>query len=421
MTIKTFLSESSVLICTQILSVLGSLLLVKVLTIYLSPSEFGAFGLAMSVAAVFNGVLMPAFLAATSRYYSVAKENGELSEFLRCVEELIRYLFVFLICILLASFFFLYINGFQKWIYLDLFIWIFSLTNGIAVIYAGIQNSARNRIQFSALYALDSWLRIACCFLVFNLFSINATSAGLGYAISSSILLSIQFILFKEFFRFKIKRVMLQKKWVSKLVKYGFPFIVTGFFFWVQINSGRWFLEVFSTRESIGYFVVLTQLGFSSIQIVVTLILNIINPIFIYKGTNARTFEEFKNVKGVVFGISIAGAIITGLILLVSFIFKKIIFSLAVGIGYQSVSYLLPWVILAGGLYGISQVISSIPIYFEKSNKLISPIIFSSILGTIATAILTPYLGLDGVIISLCIFSGAHISINFVRILNLTK
>ena len=418
---KSLLSESTILLLAQILSVVGSLLLVRVLTSYLSPSEYGAFGLALSVASVFNSVFLPGILAATSRYYSIAHEAGELDEYLGCIKELIRYIFGFLSAILLVSVAILYISGYKKWIYLDLAIWIFSISNGVAVIYAGIQNSARNRIQFSALYGLDSWFRIAFCLIIFHLISINATNTGIGYAISSLLLLSIQYVLFNNLFQIKNKTIVGTKIWFTKLAQYGYPFIITSFFFWAQINSGRWILEIFSTRESIGYFVVLTQLGFSSIQIIVTLLLNIINPILIFKGEDSRTSVQLSNVKRVIFYISIIGGIVITFIFLVSFVFNEWIFSIVAGIRYQSISYLLPWIILAGGFYGVSQVISSIPIYLEKSSHLLSPIIYSSVLGTIATLVLAPYFGLNGVIVALCIFSSTHIMINLLRVININK
>jgi O-antigen/teichoic acid export membrane protein len=283
------------LISAQILSALGSIILVKVITVNLSPTDFGAFGLGMSVIAIFNGVIVPAVLAATSRYYSVALDSDELNQYLRSINEIIKYFFIFILCILSFSISFLYVNGFQKWIYLNILIWTFSFLNGVSVVFAGIQNSARNRIQFMALYALDSWFRIGCCLLVFHLLSANATTLGLSYLVSSAILVGIQLILFNQCFSHK--RVLLQKKWVIRLFNYGLPFFVVGFFFWIELNIGKWLLEGFSTRESIGFFVILIQLGFSSTQIVVTMLLNIINPIFIYKGKSFRSPQDFDNVK----------------------------------------------------------------------------------------------------------------------------
>ena len=415
--------ESLILIAAQVASIFGSLGLVKVLTTFLGPDEFGALGLALSTTAILNNALLPGILAATSRYYSVAAESREMPAFLSAISWLGKHLAILFLLLLSFSALFLLVTKNQKWIALNFFIWIFAFTNAIAVIYAGIQNAARNRVSYAALYAFDPWVRIILCVFIFGCVAASSTSAGGAYALSSFILMLIQYFLFNKyiinrdgnaFFQVSSTNVPRRSKlyWRLRLIKYGLPFCVAGAFLWLQQNSGRWVLELFSTRENIGFLVVLNQLGFSSVQIIVTVFLNIINPIIIFRGINNLNEMNFFHVRKFIYKISLFGLSFTVLLALITQIFHEAIFTMLVGEKYLKISHFLPLMILAGGTYGVSQLINSLPIFLAKSGTLVAPMTVSVFLSIFVALLLTPIYGLGGVILSFCIFSLTHLIVN---------
>ena len=69
--------ESGWIVFGQIVAVIGSLILVKVLTERLTPTQYGELALGLTVAGLVNQVVMGGISSGMSRFYSVAVEKNE--------------------------------------------------------------------------------------------------------------------------------------------------------------------------------------------------------------------------------------------------------------------------------------------------------------------------------------------------------
>jgi len=59
----------------QVAAVIGALVLVRVLTEYLEPEQYGQLTLGLTIAALVNQVVMGGLTAGISRFYSIAAEK----------------------------------------------------------------------------------------------------------------------------------------------------------------------------------------------------------------------------------------------------------------------------------------------------------------------------------------------------------
>ena len=75
--------EGSWIVLGQITSVFGMLVLVRMLTEYLDPIQYGQLALGLTVAGLVNQVVMGGITNGIVRFYSIASEKHDLQGYLR--------------------------------------------------------------------------------------------------------------------------------------------------------------------------------------------------------------------------------------------------------------------------------------------------------------------------------------------------
>jgi O-antigen/teichoic acid export membrane protein len=83
--------EGGWIVFGQIAAVLGALVLVRVLTEYLEPHQYGQLALSLTVAGLVNGVLMGWTTNGITHFYSIAAEKQDLSGYLLAARRLLIY------------------------------------------------------------------------------------------------------------------------------------------------------------------------------------------------------------------------------------------------------------------------------------------------------------------------------------------
>ena len=135
--------EGSWIILGQIVSVLASLVLVRVLTEKLSPVEYGQLSLGLTVAGLVNQVVMGGITAGIGRFYSIAAEKQDLGGYLHATRRLMLYATMAVVVISMLVFIGLLWLGYSNWIALAASALFFSVFSAFNSILSGIQNAAR--------------------------------------------------------------------------------------------------------------------------------------------------------------------------------------------------------------------------------------------------------------------------------------
>ena len=106
------------IVAGQVAAVLGGLVLVRVLTEYLNPSEYGHLALGLTAAVLVNQLVMGGIGNAISRYYSIADEKCDLQQYFSASRRLMVYATIAVAAIGLTLSIALYSSGHSEWLIL---------------------------------------------------------------------------------------------------------------------------------------------------------------------------------------------------------------------------------------------------------------------------------------------------------------
>jgi O-antigen/teichoic acid export membrane protein len=401
------IKESLLVIAAQVCSVVGILLVLKLTTHNITPEQYGYLTLAITFGTVITQVVLGGVTSGLNRFLSIAVENNELSELLDSMSEYFVYslIFVVLFIFLCATF----IWYFEKIAWLSLMIssTTLFLLNGYSAVLGGIQNFARKRgvVAFNAF--VDMLLKIILIFFFSSIYELDALKIVLILNLSSVICLLLQVYFFRKNFpewSFNYKNSK-PNKYTPKIWKYSFPFYAWGCFTWVQQISDRWALGAFQPSDEVGQYSVLFQLGYAPISLLTGVTVVFLSPI-LYKIVGAGSNHiNNKNAQKITERLFLICLIATIVISVIAYFCHQYIFSILVGKSYLKYSYLLPWFVLAGGIFSAGEIIGVRLMSLLKTNKMIKVKILTAILGLFLNLVGAWFLGLLGVTYAIVTFS----------------
>jgi len=148
--------EGTWILLGQVSAVLGALVLVRVLTEYLDPVQYGRIALGLTVVGLVDQVAMGGLSNGISRFYSVAAEKQEFGGYVRASRRLIFFATLVVFgagATLLTG---LSLLGGDRWISLAAAALLFAVLSIYNSTLSGIQNAARQRAVVAFHGALDA-------------------------------------------------------------------------------------------------------------------------------------------------------------------------------------------------------------------------------------------------------------------------
>lgn len=401
--------EGSWIILGQIATVLGALVLVRVLTEKLDPTQYGQLALGLTVAGLVNQVVMGGITSGIGRFYSIAAEKGDLSGYLRASRQLMLYASVAVVAIgfmLMAGLLWM---GYSHWMGLATAALLLSLLSGFNSSLSGIQNAARQRAIVAFHHGLEAWLKIIMALGVLLWLGKSSTSVVIGYVLSSLLVTGSQFIFLQRLIPNKLVPSKDGMRWIRQMWAYSWPFSTWGIFTWLQQSSDRWAMEVFGTIHEVGLYAVLFQLGYAPIGIVTGLGMTFLGPILYQRSGDATDHTRNTNVHQLAWRITFVSLLITLMGSLFAFGLHTWLFRLLVAEKFRGVSYLLPWVVLAGGLYATGQMLALKLMSEMRSGVMLWAKIITALLGVLFNIFGALLAGLQGIVGALLAFSSIYL------------
>lgn len=128
-----------------IISLLVSLLGMRLLTEYMSPESYGELTLFLTIAALINSIIFGPIAFGVSRFYVISRERKIYAVFEEVIFNLIKKNALFVSVFLFILSFISYLYGYISWTYGLLLLIPFSILSSINTIFFNVQNAARNR------------------------------------------------------------------------------------------------------------------------------------------------------------------------------------------------------------------------------------------------------------------------------------
>ena len=399
--------EGGWVLLAQLASVFGSLALVRVLTEYLSPAEYGDLALALSVGGVITQVITGGIGNSISRFYSIALKEKKLYSYYKASLILTFYAIVFSFIAGSITVLYLYKIDQTAWVLLAMLVLIFSIINFCNTFVTNIQNAARKRLIVALNTGLDALLKVLLVLYILKKFNSSSEVVIVGYILGAVIVTVLQIFFLLKLINTQIfiKEYSSKQEWIKKMWSYAWPFSTWGMFSWAQQISDRWALNTFSSIENVGQYVAVFQLGYTPIIILTTLAVSFIGPIlFQHAGDNSDPLMSLK-VHKMTWKLTAISLVVTVLAFIFTFLCHNWLFKFLVAESFREASNYLPWLALAGGIFASGQVLSLNLMSQMKSKEMILIKIITAIVGIAANVLGAWKFGISGVILGLITFS----------------
>jgi len=357
------------------LSTLAGFVGVRLLTGVMVPEEYGKLGLAMSLAMTLRYSLGAAFRTSASRFYSVAQAGNAFRDYWSLLKKIsVRVCAASLL--ISAILFFVFRSAGQNensWI-----LSLSSLTGGLIVVSGigtGIQSGARNRRAVCWNQNLFNWFRFLFAFLLAVLFSGTAVVALTGFLAAVILMLGSQYLFVrKELFPLLEKEPVSKRSGqVSGFFSYLWPLLISGVFIWLQLFSIRWAIRLFGTLAEVGSYFAFYQIGFMPALVGSGFLVTFLNPVFfshVGDGSDEKAHRKVRKINGtlsfLMLGVAGAGFLV---VLVLNPWLAKVLVSQA----YRSEVWMLPWLVLSGGLYAVARQFL-LSIYSGMDSKKMIPV-----------------------------------------------
>jgi O-antigen/teichoic acid export membrane protein len=420
--VKRLAKEGSLIVVGQIMTVVGALVLVRVLTKHLDPAQYGQLSLGLTVASLVNAVVMGGLINGIIRFYSIAAEKQDLSGYLRASRRLMLYatLVVVMVISLLVIIGRSWL-GYSQWTALAAAALVFSVFSAYNGALSGIQNAARQRAIVALHGSLDAWLKIGLVLVVMFWLGNSSETVVIGYAFSSLLVTSSQLFFLSRTILVHKQQPTKDHQWMGQIWAYSLPFATWGIFGWAQQSSARWALEAFTTTETVGLYSVLSQLGYAPIQMATGTVLTFLTPILFARSGDGSSVVRRDNVCELTNKLVVLGLGLTTVAALVAALLHSYIFHLLVNNTYSSVSYFLPWFVLAGGIFAVAQIYASRVMALLMPKKIIPAYIGSSTIGIASAIAGTFYFELAGAVVAMLAHAISYFLWIFITVKSIDK
>ncbi|HEY3658133.1 MAG TPA: oligosaccharide flippase family protein [Steroidobacteraceae bacterium] len=353
---------------------------VRIMTGLLSPVAYGELALGMTVALLIVSSLFGPLTNGINRFYAPAIERGEVGAYLRAARRLALSAtgIVVLVAITMTSG--MLIIGRTRWIPLGLVSLVFAVLTGYNGILSGVQNAARQRSIVALHQGIESWTRVGFAAAVVFWLGATSTVSILGYTAGIIVVLASQYVFFR-----RIRGIPCtaspQVDWHKQILQYSWPFYTWCLFTWAQLSSDRWALALFADARDVGLYAALFQLGNNPIAMASTMAMQLLAPIFYQRAGDGNDSQRNAHVNRLGWRFTMLTLALTGIAVCGGALLHTQIFQILVAKKYASVSPLLPYMLLASGIFVASQMIELSLMSQMKAKMLIVAKIASALLG----------------------------------------
>ncbi|MEJ5309064.1 MAG: oligosaccharide flippase family protein [Anaerolineae bacterium] len=386
----------------QALATLGSLVGVRLLTGALSPEVYGELALGLTLATLLNQVLLGPLSGAALRFFAPAREANELGAFLTGLRRLLSKATGIVGLAAVVAALALWLAGQIHWLGLGATALGYALLSGYNATLNSLQNAARQRTIVAWHQALYAWAYPLTAMGLVRWLGVSSATAMLGYMSSMALVIISQLWFFRRV-TWPVAETARggsggRNAWEARLFTYAWPFATWGIFTWAQMSSDRWGLQMFGATQEVGLYAVVYQLGYNPITILTGLMVQLVAPVLFQRAGDASDTERVKQVHIINWRLTMGALLLTGMATLGALGLHRLVFQWLVAPDYREVSWLLPGMVMAGGLFATGQFATISLLSDVKTRHLIAPKIVAALIGVLLNLIGAIGWGITGVV-----------------------
>lgn len=388
----------------QVLTVAGSLIGVRLLTDLLTPNAYGELTLGMTIATLVNQIILGPLSGGITRFYAPALECGDMAEYLSAAKRLALYATGIVFLIILFSIIGLTVARQTQWLAITVSALVFAIFSGYCANLSGIQTAARQRTIVAIHQGLEPLLRLLIAVGLLLWLGTTSTIAMISYAIAALLMFGSQVFFFRKTIISNTFNTI-NRNWPSKIWQFSWPIGIFGIFTWLQLVSDRWALQVFSSTRDVANYAVLYQLGYYPISLLTGMAMQFLVPILYQRAGDANDSRRNADVNRLSWQLVWLSLGLTLVASLLVILLHPLLFRILVAKEYAAVSYLLPWMIAAGGIFASGQTLASNLLAQMKTREMITAKIVTALVGVILNFVGAYWYGLIGIIYAGVLFS----------------
>jgi O-antigen/teichoic acid export membrane protein len=401
---KRFALEGGWVIAGQVSSVIGLLASLRVLTNVLSPAAFGEFTLGLTVAFFANQIIFGPVANGIARYYTIASQANQTSSYVAASGALLSRATALTIATGLLIAAGLWALDQHSWACIVLSATALAFSSGYSGALSTMLTAARHRAWVACQQGLEPWIKLMCA--VGMVLGLGRTGASplIGYALghlASGLAL-----------RFVLARVVpadagsqVSTDWGTQIRDYARPFLLFAFFTWANISSDRWALQHFAGTREVGLYAAAFMLGYSPMSTISAVLVQLAAPVIYQSSNHAGPAQSLQLAKRQCDLLAGAILIVTGMAWLIAFCFHGRLFDTFIAKDYRSASSLMPWMILAGGIFSAGEAAAVFLNSAMRTHLQIAPKITTALIGMGLNLLSARYFGSEGVVFSVLTFS----------------
>lgn len=388
----------------QVMVVAGALFGVRVLSELLSATAYGELSLGMTLATLVNQIILGPLAGGAIRFYAPAFESGSPNGYLKSLKRLLFLANGIVVGICILSVTVLLLLGEAQWIPITLAAFALAIITGYGSSLSGIQTASRQRSVVALHQGAEAVLRIGVAAGLLLWLGSTSTLALTAYAVTALLILASQYYFFQKKTAVRAHDEV-DRDWQREIFNFSWPIGIFGIFTWMQLASDRWALQFFSSTEDVGSYAILYQLGYYPISILSSMMMTLFIPILYHRAGDASDANRMSDVHLLSWRLTWLSIGLTLLGAVIALFAHELLFSIFVASKYEAVSYLLPWVILAGGVFASGQTLASNMLARMKSREMLAVKIVTALVGVLLNFVAAYLYGLPGVVVAGVLFS----------------
>ena len=396
----------------QGVAALGGIIAVRLLTGFLNPASYGELALALTVVMLAQQLVLGPVSQAFMRYFAPMQEAGKLNAFFRAALLLLTQATGVVLVFTVLAIVGLWAIGQVRWVWIVVLAFLLSLLTGYNSGLDGIQNAARHRIVVAWHQGVGQWVRFAMAIFLIAILGSSSTAPLLGYTLGAALVLTSQLVFLKKLLMKDIPQTGDDKDikdCVHQMRQYAWPFAGWGLFTWAQLASDRWALQAFATTGVVGLYAALFQVGYSPIYLLTGLAVQLFYPILFSWAGDASDRARLNRAYRLNYLLLVGSAGLTILGTILAFLLHRQIFWLVVAPPYRQVSWLLPFMVLASGLFASGQIASLPFMITGDTQRLLAPKIGTATICVLLNFAGAYVFGVAGVVLSNVTFSVVYL------------